>query len=552
MQVATVMHPMQHAGGVATYYATPRPTHPHYSSVNFHDYSASYSKRTQLASGYNTTGGNQVLNNTNFGGKSGTVPGHHSGPPGMTGNYASGAPTQYHHRATTGWNSAPLPTQQYRYGTGPVTQTTMSPYTSYNPNPTTYTNNSNNRIPTASSPANTNSSSSSNTNGGTSLQSSNQPTTSSPSSECQSAAPTQQLSKTNLYIRGLNQNTTDKDLVTMCSQYGNIVSTKAILDKNTNKCYGFVDFESGSFADAAVKGLQAKGVQAQMAKVGIPVQRRAATQQEQDPTNLYIANLPPNFKENDLDTLLSKFGQVVSTRILRDTNMVSKGVGFARMDSKEKCEQIIQMFNGNPLPGSKEPLLVKFADSGQKKRNTSYRSDSRLWRESENGGCVRFPVQHYMLQGSHVGYDGTHNGLTGTGGSHVIPATLAQYVGRHYTTQALPAHGYSIPASSWLPQYVMQPAPPHHLAQIETPVCCQMIQPADPGSVQYGSVIPQLATHMSALQLGNGSYMASPHPGYPYFTSSAPNIIHTVPIPAEEHPSTTASPDDSYQHFSHK
>lgn len=59
-----------------------------------------------------------------------------------------------------------------------------------------------------------------------------------------------------------------------------------------------------------------------------------------------------------------------------------------RMDSKEKCEQIIQMFNGNPLPGSKEPLLVKFADSGQKKRNPSYRSDSRLWRESE----VRFEL----------------------------------------------------------------------------------------------------------------------------------------------------------------
>lgn len=82
-----------------------------------------------------------------------------------------------------------------------------------------YTN-SNTRIPTASSPANTNnSSSSSNTNGGTSLQSSNQPTTSSPSSECQSATPAQLLSKTNLYIRGLNQNTTDKDLVTMCSQW---------------------------------------------------------------------------------------------------------------------------------------------------------------------------------------------------------------------------------------------------------------------------------------------------------------------------------------------
>lgn len=85
-----------------------------------------------------------------------------------------------------------------------------------------YTN-SNNRIPTASSPANTNSSSSSNTNGGASLQSSNQPTTSSPSSECQSAPPAQQLSKTNLYIRGLSQNTMDKDLITMCSQWVPII-----------------------------------------------------------------------------------------------------------------------------------------------------------------------------------------------------------------------------------------------------------------------------------------------------------------------------------------
>lgn len=88
-------------------------------------------------------------------------------------------------------------------------------------------------------------------------------------------------------------------------------------------------------------------------------------QQEQDPTNLYIANLPLTYKEQDLDNMLSKYGQVISTRILRDTNGVSKGVGFARMESKEKCEQIIQIFNGSPLTGSKEALLVKFADGGE-------------------------------------------------------------------------------------------------------------------------------------------------------------------------------------------
>ncbi|KAF6121422.1 RNA binding motif single stranded interacting protein 2 [Phyllostomus discolor] len=45
-----------------------------------------------------------------------------------------------------------------------------------------------------------------------------------------------QLSKTNLYIRGLQPGTTDQDLVKLCQSYGKIVSTKAILDKTTNKC----------------------------------------------------------------------------------------------------------------------------------------------------------------------------------------------------------------------------------------------------------------------------------------------------------------------------
>lgn len=98
---------------------------------------------------------------------------------------------------------------------------------------------------------------------------------------------------------------------------------------------------------------------------------------------MYIANLPPTFKETDLENMLSKYGQVVSTRILRDQQGQSKGVGFARMDSREKCEQIIQMFNGTQLQGAKDPLLVKFADGGSKKKNAFKNPDpnTRAWRE---------------------------------------------------------------------------------------------------------------------------------------------------------------------------
>ena len=46
-------------------------------------------------------------------------------------------------------------------------------------------------------------------------------------------------------------------------RFGAISSTKAILDKATNRCkgYGFVDFESPNSAHAAVNELQTQGYQ---------------------------------------------------------------------------------------------------------------------------------------------------------------------------------------------------------------------------------------------------------------------------------------------------
>lgn len=58
----------------------------------------------------------------------------------------------------------------------------------------------------------------------------------------------------------------------------------------------------------------------------------ATQQQEQDPTNLYISNLPLSMDEQELENMLKHFGQVISTRILRDSSGGSRGVGFARSD----------------------------------------------------------------------------------------------------------------------------------------------------------------------------------------------------------------------------
>ena len=83
--------------------------------------------------------------------------------------------------------------------------------------------------------------------------------------------------------------------------------------------YGFVDFDTAEAAQKAVKQLVGRNIQAQMAR-----------QQEQDPTNLYITNLPASYTERELEALLQRHGTVISTRILRDDRGTSRGVGFAR------------------------------------------------------------------------------------------------------------------------------------------------------------------------------------------------------------------------------
>ncbi|XP_023174241.1 protein alan shepard isoform X7 [Drosophila hydei] len=454
--------------------------------------------------------------------------------------------------------TAPLPQPAYAAYT-PHTATTPATTTAYQWVNQLSTLEYGQRVPTAASPSNTNSSSSSNTGSqsgtlSTSLSNTtNTNTTMGPNGTAQNQNQQggEQLSKTNLYIRGLQQGTTDKDLINMCAQYGTIISTKAILDKTTNKCkgYGFVDFEQPAYAEGAVKGLQAKGVQAQMAK-----------QQEQDPTNLYIANLPPHFKETDLEATLAKYGQVVSTRILRDQQMNSKGVGFARMESREKCEQIIQIFNGTTIPGAKDPLLVKFADGGPKKKNLFKTPDpnARAWRD-------------VSAEGIPVAYDPTmqQNGVS---------VNVGTPIGVPYSRFGAPqVGGYPVAGSQWIPGYMMtQPitqvddqysssalqymqmaaAPqlgvtsykPEAVNQVPTRGISMMV--SGDTAVPYGTMMPQLAT----LQIGNSNFSPSLQyisPTYPYY-APPPTIIPTMPMTDSEQASTAASPDEAYTQYPHQ
>lgn len=327
----------------------------------------------------------------------------------------------------------------------------------------------------------------------------------------------ERLSSTNLYIRKLPPETTDKDLLGLCQEFGKIISTKAIIDTDSTKCkgYGFVDFDSPQAANLAMKALKAKGYQAQMAR-----------QQEQDPTNLYIANLPPTMGERELEQLLQTHGTVVSTRILRDNNGMSKGVGFARMDSRETCDKIIKTFNRMVIPGVKEPLNVKFADGANKKK-----AQARQWVERP----ATQSFNNYRNPNNYSNYGQNEVTTNGSIRTNMTPSP-------HYGSYALPTHSitsYTSP-TNWMQGvqggYLMQPA--------------QVLPAGSHGgmlAIDPNSLLPHLTNHMGQLQLSGNSYLPAMQGSYPALYPSAQNAQILQPLSLEDS-ANSATLDE--QHFS--
>ncbi len=86
---------------------------------------------------------------------------------------------------------------------------------------------------------------------------------------------------------------------------------------------------------------------------------------------LYVGNLSFNTRENDLQTLFSSYGTVVSARIItdRDTGS-SKGFGFVEMDSDAAASAAIAATNGKEVDGRQ--IKVNEATDKPRRDNNRY------------------------------------------------------------------------------------------------------------------------------------------------------------------------------------
>lgn len=208
---------------------------------------------------------------------------------------------------------------------------------------------------------------------------------------------------TNVYIRGLHPDTTDDMLNAYGSRFGLIESAKSMIDQHTGLCkgFGFIKYQSSKDGENCIRGFYNWGYEAKWARDSHNDKLKKLGDDHN--TNLYISNLPVDLDFNE-HGLMAIFGEhdCLSAKILRDTNGLSRGVGFARFASADVCREIIQRFNGEAVGSQGQPISIRFADTPRQKDLKAITQERRQYKTHEYNVAAFGPDSPYSHMGTLV------------------------------------------------------------------------------------------------------------------------------------------------------
>ncbi|KAK0643623.1 hypothetical protein B0T16DRAFT_331142 [Cercophora newfieldiana] len=187
----------------------------------------------------------------------------------------------------------------------------------------------------------------------------------------------------NVYIRGLHPTTDDELLLHYASRFGKVEQSKAIIDTATGACkgFGFAKFAHVADSEKCIRGFYQLGYEVGFARESFNARLKA--EGDESSTNLYLSNLPKNLNEAELNAIFVNY-RVVSSKILRDSMGNSRGVGFARFETREECEDIIKKYHGACI--GEEGLMmqqVRYADTPAQKELKRVTAERRQFRTNE-------------------------------------------------------------------------------------------------------------------------------------------------------------------------
>ncbi|RTE80758.1 hypothetical protein BHE90_004744 [Fusarium euwallaceae] len=224
----------------------------------------------------------------------------------------------------------------------------------------------------------------------------------------------------NVYIRGLHPTTDDELLYHYASRFGPVETSKAIIDTGTGACkgFGFAKFYNVADSEMCIRGFHRLGYEVGFARESF--NSRLKAEGDDSSTNLYISNLPKTLTEVELGTIFLGF-TILSSKILRDSMGNSRGVGFARFESRDVCDEIIEKFTGIALGEEGLLMNIRYADTPAQKELKRVTAERRQFRTNEyNIGAYGTPLvglntHTYSSYQSHSQYHRSNNSSARSG-----------------------------------------------------------------------------------------------------------------------------------------
>ncbi|XP_024924392.3 polyadenylate-binding protein 6 isoform X1 [Ziziphus jujuba] len=200
----------------------------------------------------------------------------------------------------------------------------------------------------------------------------------------------EESSFTNLYVKNLPEDVTEDLLLDMFSRFGK-VSSIAIMrnDQGKSRGFGFVNFHTPEEAMKAVEvlngslqgpnGLSVARAQKKAERIEVLKNQRKEIFnchiEKLKAQNLYVKNLDISVDESKLQKHFSVCGKIISVKVMRHANGISRRFGFVCFSTPEEATKALHTFNGSVLGG--RSLYVAFAQS-KEDRNRELRHYSQL------------------------------------------------------------------------------------------------------------------------------------------------------------------------------
>ncbi|KAK4687800.1 polyadenylate-binding protein, partial [Tremellales sp. Uapishka_1] len=195
----------------------------------------------------------------------------------------------------------------------------------------------------------------------------------------------------NIFIKNLDESIDNKALHDTFAAFGHVLSCKVGTDENGNsRGFGFVHYETGEAADAAIKAVNGMLLNDRKVFVGrhIGKKERQSKVEEQRAqfTNIYIKNFDAEATQEDFELLLRPFGTIVSAVLTVDEAGASKGFGFANFEDHEAAKAAVDALNDSEFKGKK--LFVSRAQKRSERDEELRRSheEKRMENESKSAG----------------------------------------------------------------------------------------------------------------------------------------------------------------------